>query len=222
MSEENVMNARKPPEGYELLKSGERVKKGDLQESPVLGWIEVTNWGFKFDPEKHHRMAYLCNVRSISDFFDPYKSEHCRAYAHLCKKGSWPEGFIPKDVELAPGWQAVIMAKMAEAWMKRMISIDDSNHATEKIRADIRARRQDELKAKPKAAEIPGLMKDGWKLFSRRGTFGNYNHVWMTKGDERKDINYNSFASLSRKKIIKVIVAGGMASTTEYGLTEGS
>lgn len=52
----------------------------------------------------------------IQDWFDPKNLDHLRAWKHLNHKGTWPEGFIPKDVECNSVWTILISQKMANLY----------------------------------------------------------------------------------------------------------
>ena len=54
----------------------------------------------------------------IVDFFDPYNVEHLQAYGHLSAQGTWPKGFIPKNVEVSGLWSVMIACKMADVLVK--------------------------------------------------------------------------------------------------------
>lgn len=54
----------------------------------------------------------------FEEFFDIHNPEHLRAYRHLRDVGVWPEGFIPKDLEMGHVWQMWLISKMAEEWYK--------------------------------------------------------------------------------------------------------
>lgn len=56
--------------------------------------------------------------KTVVEFFDPYDSDHLRAYEHLKKCGLWPEDFIPEDIDCSDTlWQVGLVNKMAEAWL---------------------------------------------------------------------------------------------------------
>jgi len=59
---------------------------------------------------------------NFDDWFDPYNMEHVSAYRHLERNGTWPEGFIPDDVEVRSDglWNIIIVGKMAQAWLSTM------------------------------------------------------------------------------------------------------
>jgi hypothetical protein len=57
-------------------------------------------------------------MKNFIDWFDPFNKEHLRAYQHLNKKGFWPEGFIPDDVELDSLWLMSINHKMTLLWVQ--------------------------------------------------------------------------------------------------------
>jgi hypothetical protein len=57
-----------------------------------------------------------------NDFFDPYNVDHMEAYGHLKEHGSWPEGFLPENVEIDPLWIMKTHGLMAEAWYKYITS----------------------------------------------------------------------------------------------------
>lgn len=55
---------------------------------------------------------------TIVEFFDPHNIVHVRAYRHLEKTGSWPEGFLPEpDCEWPLLWHAGLASKLAHAWL---------------------------------------------------------------------------------------------------------
>ena len=58
---------------------------------------------------------------SICEWFDPYNIKHIKAYKHLYDTGSWPEGFIPKNVEMVTSWQMLLWSKLANAWVNHML-----------------------------------------------------------------------------------------------------
>ena len=51
------------------------------------------------------------------DWFDITDMDHLRAYKHLMNVGSWPEGFIPDNVEMSMGWSIGIAGTMANAYI---------------------------------------------------------------------------------------------------------
>ena len=57
---------------------------------------------------------------TLPEFFDPYDPNHIAAYRYLESTGSWPVGFLPYEIEIGSCWQMEILAKMAEAWLKKM------------------------------------------------------------------------------------------------------
>ena len=60
------------------------------------------------------------------DFFDPLDIDHLRAYQHLQRKGSWPEGFIDWDnIDFEPNWQLHLQSKMADLWVGTNIFMHD-------------------------------------------------------------------------------------------------
>lgn len=63
------------------------------------------------------------------DFFDPLNIEHLRAYRHLQRKGSWPEGFITNDmaIEFEINWQMELQFKMADLWVGTNIFMSGMN-----------------------------------------------------------------------------------------------
>lgn len=60
----------------------------------------------------------------IEDWFDPHNENHIEAYQYLCQTGTWPEGFIPEDVQCDHNWQILLWHKMADAWVGHMVSLD--------------------------------------------------------------------------------------------------
>ena len=63
-------------------------------------------------------------MSNIHDFFDPYNAEHIEAYQHLCQTGTWPEGFIPEGMKLDPNWQFLLLQKLADAWVKHVLTTE--------------------------------------------------------------------------------------------------
>lgn len=55
-------------------------------------------------------------------WFDVYNLDHIKAYKDLCEIGHWPEGFIPKGMELKPQWQVLIYIKMSKAWVEQVLA----------------------------------------------------------------------------------------------------
>lgn len=53
----------------------------------------------------------------ISQWFDANNISHLNAYRHLERKGFWPAGFIPDDMEFENGWQILVLSKLADAWL---------------------------------------------------------------------------------------------------------
>ena len=58
----------------------------------------------------------------VVEWFDVNNIEHLRAFSHVTKKGSWPEAFIPSDLEFPPGWNIAIAAKLASAYMEEKLN----------------------------------------------------------------------------------------------------
>ena len=59
----------------------------------------------------------------IVEWFDPYNSEHIRAYAIFTQTGMWPENFLPDWVDSKSlAWNMALYAKMADAWVRHMFS----------------------------------------------------------------------------------------------------
>jgi len=58
----------------------------------------------------------------IRDFFDEEHIEHIRAYKHLVNTGTWPEGFVPKDVMFESGWKETITAKLANKFVENKLA----------------------------------------------------------------------------------------------------
>ena len=209
------------PKGYRFLKTGEKIEKDTLWlGSASKVWVATKDTGV-YNPDFHCRMIRRINevsTRSVEEFFDPYNPEHCRAYSHLCNKGMWPDGFIPDDVVLPTGCQVTVSAMLVGAWINRIIRLDNVRKNREKMEAEFAAERKARIAAKPKAAEIPALMRDGWHLHSHLG--GACQHVWMAKGEMIKNVNGGSLTSLVHKHIVKAGTGGGMAMKTEYVLAE--
>jgi len=156
----------------------------------------------------------------ISEFFEYRNPEHLRAYQHLCVTGAWPEGFMPDDIEFTPGWQAVISMPMAKAYADRTVAGYDNELRREKMKKYHEECRKAKIAAKPKAADIPRLMADGWTL-ARAATTTGGEHTWMKGPDDtRHNVNMSSFRSLINKKLIECVKGGGVSCVAEYRLTE--
>lgn len=63
---------------------------------------------------------------TFEDFFDAYSPHHRDAYRTLENTGSWPEGFIPDNVELGPTWHVMALSKLAQAWLSYTSAVDPS------------------------------------------------------------------------------------------------
>jgi len=59
---------------------------------------------------------------TIVDWFDPNSTEHVKAYHFLETAGFWPEGFLPKDIEIPSTWHFSILGKMAKCWMSHVLT----------------------------------------------------------------------------------------------------
>ena len=57
----------------------------------------------------------------IDEWFDPANIDHIKAYHILMNTGMWPAGFIPDGMEFIPGWNILIMNKLADAWVYHML-----------------------------------------------------------------------------------------------------
>lgn len=55
------------------------------------------------------------------DWFDVSNKKHIEAYAQLNRGGTWPVGFIPKNVEMEPQWQLLLLAKMSDRWVRAVL-----------------------------------------------------------------------------------------------------
>ena len=54
---------------------------------------------------------------SFSEWFNPDDIGHLHAYHVLQQTGLWPEGFIPENIYMEPGWQGIIAFKLANKWI---------------------------------------------------------------------------------------------------------
>jgi hypothetical protein len=61
--------------------------------------------------------------KSFCEWFDPHNKDHIRAYAHLQKTGTWPEGFKPERIYMETGWQGILAFKLANTWIEYKLSI---------------------------------------------------------------------------------------------------
>ena len=55
---------------------------------------------------------------SFTEWFNPYKNEHIKAYRVLQNTGMWPTDFLPMNIYIEPNWQSIIAFKMANCWIK--------------------------------------------------------------------------------------------------------
>ena len=53
----------------------------------------------------------------ILDWFDPDNIKHLMAYKPLQNTGTWPEGFIPKDVKFTSCWQVILAHRLADRYI---------------------------------------------------------------------------------------------------------
>jgi hypothetical protein len=60
---------------------------------------------------------------AIQDWFDPDDDAHLLAYEELQRTGAWPPGFLPAEVELAPGWHLHLAGRMAERWLRHRTDV---------------------------------------------------------------------------------------------------
>ncbi len=56
-------------------------------------------------------------MADFDEFFDAHNPEHRAAYRHLEKTGSWPDGFIPDELEMGPTWHVIAIARLGQAWL---------------------------------------------------------------------------------------------------------
>lgn len=52
----------------------------------------------------------------FSEFFDPWSTEHIRAFDVACKTGMWPIGFIPDGMEMGSFWFVTAITAISEAY----------------------------------------------------------------------------------------------------------
>ncbi len=57
----------------------------------------------------------------ISEFFDPKKLDHLRAYEYLSRTGVWPKEFIPYDVTFSSVWQTALLNKLANVYIEEKL-----------------------------------------------------------------------------------------------------
>jgi hypothetical protein len=57
---------------------------------------------------------------TLTEFFNPYRIEHLKAYAVAKKTGFWPKDFIPSGITIDTLWQVAILGKMADAWIEQV------------------------------------------------------------------------------------------------------
>lgn len=62
---------------------------------------------------------------TMYEWFDPHNIEHCKAYNVLMNTGMWPKKFwddmMAAKVVLPASWQALVTAKIADAWIEMML-----------------------------------------------------------------------------------------------------
>ena len=55
--------------------------------------------------------------KNLCEWFDVSNIDHLKAYRHLEQHGSWPEGFIPENVNRNHMSTIVILGKLAGAYL---------------------------------------------------------------------------------------------------------
>jgi len=155
----------------------------------------------------------------IVEFFNSSDADHCRAYLVFAESGQWPDGFLSAEVDVSDC--DVRLAKaIALQRARRVVENDNYMRDAEAKRGELRAERRARVSSKPKLGEVPGMMREGWRLFSFYGVCATRYTAWMSKDSERKDIHANTLKALLARKVVKVLKSGGMAGNTEYVLTE--
>ena len=56
------------------------------------------------------------NTLYLHDYFEPSNPSHLDAWRKLNENGSWPEGFIPENVQVAFGSKSKITFKIANSY----------------------------------------------------------------------------------------------------------
>jgi len=62
---------------------------------------------------------------NITNWFDPNNKDHIEAYYYLLRNGSWPQDFMPEDVQRPVGWDVSLAYKMCDCWVKYMMKKHD-------------------------------------------------------------------------------------------------
>lgn len=60
---------------------------------------------------------------SFCEWFDPDDIDHLHAYHILQKTGMWPVDFVPKNIRIEPGWQALLAFKLANKWIDHKVVV---------------------------------------------------------------------------------------------------
>jgi hypothetical protein len=65
----------------------------------------------------------MAETIGVEQWFDVKNQEHLEAFYHLSKEGTWPEGFIDKDVVNFSNtvWQQIIAWKLAMAYIEEKV-----------------------------------------------------------------------------------------------------
>lgn len=58
----------------------------------------------------------------LQDWFDPYNIDHIKAYDHLQKTGTWPEGFVSAGIEYSYLAIPAIQASISYAWTQKALN----------------------------------------------------------------------------------------------------
>jgi hypothetical protein len=56
----------------------------------------------------------------ITKFFNPFCTEHMKAFKVLSTTGCWPEGFVPEGTEFPSTWVISLYGKIADAWLREV------------------------------------------------------------------------------------------------------
>lgn len=155
----------------------------------------------------------------IVKFFKAWDADHCRAYLVFVESGEWPEGFLPAEVD-ASDCGVRLAEAIALKHAVHVVEEDDDLREREARHEELRAIRRAEIASKPKLAEVPGLMRSGWRLFAGYGMHSERPHWWLSKGTERLGVSGNTAAALLRRKLVRVGRLGTMSRSTEYLLAD--
>ncbi len=71
----------------------------------------------------------------LSNHFNPHNRTHVKAWAELRRTGIWPKwfsnGLVGKGIRIDPWWERMIRSRMADAWVKHVMTEPESEEYDE-------------------------------------------------------------------------------------------